>query len=121
MAAKLSAKLIKQNEQKLQHEVEKIKHQIAKLKDDDPFADPDYASDNAAIDTDVREQDYHAIIEAQIKDLTKRLSNMKSALERMAKGRYGYCLRCGNSIPVARLELIPEAQYDINCENLLRK
>ncbi len=121
MVVKLSEKLIKQNERKLQTEVERIKKQIAKLKDDDPFADPDYVSDNAAIDTDVREQDYHAIIEAQIKDLTKRIANINSALDRIKKDRYGYCQRCGKSIPVARLELIPEAQYDIDCENLMRK
>ncbi len=121
MAAKLSAKLIKQNEQKLLAEIEKIKKQIQKLKNDDPFADPDYASDNAAIDTDVREQDYHAIIEAQIKDMQKRARLIQTALDRIKKGTYGFCQRCGKSIPPARLELIPEALYDIDCEKLMRK
>lgn len=121
MSVKLSAKLIKSNDIKLEAEVEKIKKQIAKLRKDDPFADPDYASDNAAIDTDVREQDYHAIIEAQIKDLQKRLHLIQTALERIRKGTYGFCQRCGKNISSARLELIPEALFDVDCEKLMRK
>ncbi len=114
---KLTEQFIKNQTQKLQSEVERIRLQVQKLKADDPFSDPDYASDNAAVDTDVREQDYHAINEAQIKELQRRSKEIQNALDKIKKGRYGYCQKCGTSIPMARLELVPEALYCVKCES----
>lgn len=96
-------------------------NQVSELKKDDPFLDPEYASDNAAIDTDVREQEYHALVEAKIKQFEKRLSNIEKALHAIEKGLYGYCKSCKNTIPAARLELVPEAQHCIACESKLRR
>lgn len=91
------------------------------MKKDDPFADPDHASDNAAVDTDVREQTGHDTIEAEIKDLEKRLFDIDNALKKIYKTGYGICEKCKKPIPKARLNLIPEAQYCIDCERKLRK
>ncbi len=91
------------------------------MKKDDPFSDPDYASDNAAIDTDVREQEYHALVEAKVKQLEKRLKDVEKALTSIEKNVYGYCKNCKEIIPQARLNLVPEAQYCIKCETKLRK
>lgn len=101
--------------------MEKVKKQIEELKKDDPFADPDHASDNAAVDTDVREQMGHETIEAQIRDLEKRVGEIKLALVKITKGTYGVCERCFQLIPLQRLKLIPEARYCIECEKKLRK
>jgi len=91
------------------------------LKKDDPFADPDHASDNAAIDTDVREQVGHDTIEAQIKDTQKRVAQIDVALRKISKNQYGKCESCGEEIPQARLKLIPEAANCLECEKRLRK
>lgn len=99
----------------------KIAKQIEELKKDDPFNDPDHASDNAAVDTDVREQGYHDIVEAQINQLQKRVANIDIAVQKIEKGRYGYCEKCNEPIPHARLELVPEARYCVKCESQLRK
>lgn len=99
----------------------KLLNQIEALKKDDPFLDPDHASDNAAVDTDVREQVGHDTIEAQIKDLEKRLIDIDATLKKIYKGSYGVCDKCKKAIPKARLNLIPEAQYCIDCERKLRK
>lgn len=98
-----------------------IQEQIKQLKKDDPFSDPDYSSDNAAIDTDVREQDYHAIVEAKIKQLEKRLTDIEQAIINTDKGTYGYCRNCKDQIPLPRLKLVPEAQYCVTCESKMRK
>jgi DnaK suppressor protein len=119
MANTLTQKFIQNQQKKLEQEVAKIHLQIKKLKSDDPFSDPDYASDNAAVDTDVREQDYHAINEAQVKELNRRLKEIENAIDKIKKGRYGYCQKCGTSIPLARLELVPEALYCVKCESKL--
>jgi len=102
-------------------EVIKTKARIEELKKNDPFADPDHASDNAAVDTDVREQVGHDTIEAQVKDLERRLQDIMLALKKIDKGTYGKCDKCGAAIPFARLKLVPEARFCVECENRLRK
>lgn len=102
-------------------EIIKTKARIEELKEKDPFADPDHASDNAAVDTDVREQVGHDTIEAQVKDLERKLQNIEVAIKRVNKGVYGKCEKCGKSILFARLKLVPEARFCVECENKLRK
>lgn len=120
MANQLSKSIIKKHNDLLKKEKVKLSAQIVELTKDDPFSDPDHASDNAAIDTDVREQVGHDTIEAEIKDLQKRLKDIDVALAKIAKGTYGFCEKCGMPIPLPRLELVPEARYCIECEKKLR-
>lgn len=121
MAIRLSKTYITEQKVKLEEEKAKILTQIEELRKDDPFSDPDHASDNAAVDTDVREQVGHDTIEAQIKDLQKRLEDIELAFKKIQKGTYGLCEKCGKIIPPARLELIPEARYCVDDEKKLRK
>ena len=102
-------------------EKKKTLHQIQELKKNDPFFDPDYVSDNAAVDTDAREQIGHQTIEAQVSDLNRRIADIDITLTKIAKGKYGVCEKCNKDIPFARLKLIPEARYCVTCENKLRK
>lgn len=121
MTAKLSKTFITKQKEKLETEkVRALKH-IETLKKDDPFEDPDRVIDNAAVDTEVREQDFHHIIEANINDLQKRIKNIDLALKKISKNTYGYCEKCNKAIILARLELIPEARYCIEDETKLRK
>ena len=73
MDKKFSKQFIQEQKKRLEGERRKSLSQIEELKKDDPFADPDHASDNAAVDTDVREQVGHDTIEAQVKDMQKRV------------------------------------------------
>jgi RNA polymerase-binding transcription factor DksA len=43
------------------------------------------------------------------------------AMELLKKGRYGVCMRCNKDIPQARLKLVPEARYCIECKKALSK
>lgn len=117
----LSADILKKQKKILEEERQTLTKQIAALKKDDPFADPEHASDNAAVDTDVREQVGHDTIEAEVKDLEKKLADVDLALEKIEKGKYGVCERCGKEIPAARLAILPEARYCIDCEQALRR
>ncbi len=121
MVKTFSKELVKKHKERLERDKEKIARQVEELKKVDPFADPDHAIDNAAIDTDVREQVGHDTIQAQIKDLQRKLNDIDLALAKIAKGRYGYCEKCGMPIPTARIELIPEARFCIDCEQKLYK
>ncbi len=106
---------------KLNNEKKEIQRQIEHLKKNDPFSDPDHANDNAAVDTDVREQTAHDTIEAEIEALQNRMTEVGEALNKVEKGQYGYCARCGKDINPARLELVPEAQYCVECENHMKQ
>lgn len=119
MDQKLTKSFTKEQQKKLEGEKENLLSQINELKRDDPFSDPEHASDNAAIDTDVREQIGHDTIEAEIKDLQKRVRDIDLALAKITKGEYGFCERCHMQIPLPRLSLIPEARYCIDCEKQL--
>lgn len=121
MAKKLTKELLLSLKKKLDSEYSDIKRQITSLKKDDPFSDPDHASDNAAVDTDVREQVGHETIEAEIKDLMRKLNDIELALKKIAKEKYGFCERCAKPIPLPRLKILPEARYCVECEEKLRK
>mgnify|MGYP003923478767 CR=1 FL=1 len=120
MNATFSSDFVKLQKQKLEEILRDLLEKIKLLKQEDPFSDPDHASDNAAVDTDVREQLGHETVEAQIKDLNYRVSEIKAALIRINKGKYGICLKCAKPISKTRLELIPESAYCINCEKKIR-
>ena len=49
------------------------------------------------------------------------LAEVDQALQRLAAGRYGLCSDCGSAIPLARLQLAPQAQRCVGCESLLER
>ncbi len=44
------------------------------------------------------------------------LENIEEALKRIHNGTYGYCEKCGQQIPFARLEVLPSANECIDCQ-----
>lgn len=46
----------------------------------------------------------------------KSLKDVDDAIERLEKGQFGKCLSCGEKIPNARLEIIPETRFCVECE-----
>jgi DnaK suppressor protein len=49
----------------------------------------------------------------------ERLAAVDRAMQRLADGTYGRCLRCGGPIGAERLEARPEAEYCIDCARAL--
>ena len=47
----------------------------------------------------------------------ERLSAIDAAIARLGAGVYGSCARCGDEIPLARLQVIPFAQFCVDCQN----
>lgn len=45
-----------------------------------------------------------------------RVAEIDAALSRVDAGTYGICESCGNSIPEARLEVLPEATLCVSCK-----
>jgi RNA polymerase-binding protein DksA len=50
---------------------------------------------------------------------TQQLELVDAALERIAGGSFGVCLRCGKPIAAERLEALPWAGHCIDCQRLV--
>jgi len=48
--------------------------------------------------------------------LELRLKNINLALEKIEKGRYGNCEKCGKEIDEKRLKISPEARSCLKCK-----
>ncbi len=49
------------------------------------------------------------------------LEQVESALQRLDNGTYGFCLRCGKPIDARRLEALPSAEYDLECQEIIER
>ncbi len=49
------------------------------------------------------------------------LGEVEAALQRLDNGTYGYCQRCGRPIDARRLEALPSAVYDIECQEIVER
>ena len=50
---------------------------------------------------------------AEEQSLESRLLEVSKALERIQKGTYGTCKKCGKAIPIDRLKANPAAEFDM--------
>jgi len=52
-----------------------------------------------------------------VESLKSQLSDIDEALQRIEKGTYGVCKKCGEDIPAARLEFRPSSIYCVDCKS----
>lgn len=43
------------------------------------------------------------------------MEQIRAALLRMEEGEYGYCVKCGDKIPVERLDIVPATPFCAKC------
>jgi RNA polymerase-binding transcription factor len=53
-----------------------------------------------------------------VSGIQARMEQVERALEQLARGRYGWCERCAEEIPVARLAAFPAATQCVRCKRL---
>ena len=51
-------------------------------------------------------------------NLLERITQIERAIDRLGKGNYGWCERCGTQIPVERLAAFPSATLCVSCKQL---
>lgn len=49
-----------------------------------------------------------------------QMAEVERALEKIAKGTYGLCDCCGEVIPAARLEILPQTSFCMGCKSKRR-
>lgn len=118
-------KIVKENLAAIKKYLEERKRQIERhitsLKQEDPFSDTARLSDNAASDTEAREEIGHERVEALKGELMQQLARVKRALSKIGIGKYGVCDNCGRPIEPERLKVFPMAEYCLSCEKLKEK
>ncbi len=82
---------------------------------DTPAAAGDLSSHRTHV-ADQGTENYQRELASQLKSIeSDALREIDAALDRIARGTYGICERCGEPIPLARLEVIPYARLCMKC------
>lgn len=89
---------------------------MSKLSAQDPFHDVERLNDNASPDTEAYEQNNHERVQALKKEMEDQQNKIKIALEKIKKGKYGFCAKCGKMIDTERLSALPMAEFCLTCE-----
>jgi RNA polymerase-binding transcription factor DksA len=118
---KFPKKVLVDIELHLKEEKKRVIIQIVELAKQDPFADTDRLSDNAASDTEAKEEFNHDRYQAMLDELKMKDEAVTQALMRIDRGTYGFCTNCGQLIDTERLAAIPTATLCMTCEATKRK
>ena len=100
----------------LEREKKRTENRLNEVSKEDPFADVDRLIDNAASDTEAKEEEGHDRIEAIKHELSNHIHRIEQALSRIKKGKYGTCEQCGKPIEEKRLQVMPTAVLCMSCE-----
>src|SRR5713101_4520821 len=84
----------------------------------DPIEANEGAPDLEEVAVDSLELEQEQSIEVNERAL---LTEVQEALKRIEQGTYGKCVDCGRPIPEKRLEAIPWAARDVECEEKLEQ
>ena len=81
------------------------------------------AADDGVKDVaDMSVQDVSQEIEYRLSErASQTVADIDQALLRIDEGSYGVCARCGRDIPERRLEALPTARYDAECQTLIEQ
>lgn len=105
----------------LRVQLQTLKRNKKNIASEDPFNDKTRVFDNAALDTEAEEQFGHARVSAIKIELNKKSEQIKKALSRIKKGKYGVCEDCNKLIDTDRLAVFPEATMCVSCEKKREK
>ncbi|WP_395335827.1 TraR/DksA family transcriptional regulator [Novosphingobium sp. BL-8H] len=99
------------NKARLETRLAELKDRYGRIEQDlaEPL-DPDSSEQAVETEDDVPLEGQAALIQREI-------ASVERALDRIASGTYGECVRCAEEISPARLEARPEAALCIDCAN----
>ncbi len=78
------------------------------------------ADDGVKDSVDMSLQDVSQELQFRLGERESQLvADIDQALLRIDEGSYGECARCGKPIPERRLDALPTARYDAECQSLI--
>ncbi len=88
----------------------------------DQIAALDASDDGVKDSTDLSLMDVNKELAFQLGERESQLvADIDQALLRIKEGTYGKCARCGRDIDERRLESLPTARYDANCQAIIEE
>jgi len=112
---------IKKIKEKLEKERTSVEEQLQsfakkdkKLTGDWETLFPKFNGGNLEEEADEVEQ-YESLLPIEF-SLENRLRDINAALEKIKKGKYGNCEKCGKEILRERLKVCPEARFCLKCQ-----
>lgn len=89
---------------------------------DEQAAALDAASDDAKESADLALRDVIEEMALKLGDKeSQMIADIDQALLRIEEGSFGICARCGRSIDERRLEAMPTARYDAQCQAIVEE
>jgi len=89
---------------------------------DDQAAALDAAGEEAKESADLSMKDVTQEISLKLGDQESQMvADIDQALLRIEEGSYGMCARCGRPVEERRLEAMPTARYDAECQALIEE
>ncbi|HEV2708419.1 MAG TPA: TraR/DksA family transcriptional regulator [Pyrinomonadaceae bacterium] len=101
--------------------LEQLRQHEEQVRDNTAAALEMVAADDGVKDSvDLSLQDVNQEIQFRLGERESQMvAEIDQALLRMDEGSYGVCARCGKEIPERRLEAVPTARYDAECQSLI--
>lgn len=100
--------------QRIQEEIVKVDEQVDSLKELTKPIAPDDSIGRLSRMEAIGEK---SVNEANLRQLQIRLTQLKSAEQRVQSEDYGLCKECEEEINEKRLELLPESLFCIQCQS----
>jgi DnaK suppressor protein len=101
---------------RLEEELERCLRQAERTRRSDDGASPDASVIGADIVDHIQARGIERNQVAVASRVAARVAAIRAALERLADGRYGVCVRCSRDIGRARLRAMPEVATCIACQ-----
>jgi len=123
----MNQKIINELKKKLEEQKIKIEESLKsfankdeKLKGDWDTRFPQFDSEKGGKNADLEKaadevEEYSTLLPIEY-NLELRLKEINLALEKIKKGSYGICEKCGKEIPIERLRIYPEAKLCLSCQ-----
>jgi len=117
----MDKKLLSKQEEKLLKIKERLESQLGSFAKESEESEDDWEAKMPSFDQgksleeeadEVEEFDTRLALE---RTLEKELKKVNHALDKIKKGRYGVCEKCGKSISSGRLDAYPQAGHCKNC------
>ena len=121
----MDKKLLKELKEKLEKEKSQIEEELKKFAKKDEKLKGDWdtrypkwdgEAGSSSLETMADElEEYESLLPVE-HVLELKLRDIDSALEKIKKGKYGICEKCGKEIEIERLKAIPEAKFCLKCK-----
>lgn len=108
-------KSLEKKKSELEKELETFAKKDPKFKGDYDTQFPDFGLAQSVDENALEVAAYESALPVEY-TLELKLQDINQALERIKKGKYGFCKKCKKEIDLERLKILPEAKTCVKCK-----